>query len=104
MQKVEQQTANKAAYNGDIPNTPVRFILHVSRPYAVWASLGIALSLTAASVEIASVLILQAFVNSAESHDSANAIFYGLAFPISVLVVQLTWRLSGLAGRVWVIR
>lgn len=101
-QNEQQQTANKAAYNGVIPNKPLRFLLHVSAPHKWWAIPALTLVAITAALSQGSNYFFKLIIDAAEAGDTNMALIYGLMFPVAVLVVQLLFRTSGFLGAGWV--
>lgn len=86
-----------------MPNTPIRFLLHVSKPYKWWAFSAILVVIVAAGLSQSLALFFKWIVEAAEAGNLEQALFYGLLYPVLVLVVQLLYRLSGWVGLTWAI-
>ncbi len=86
-----------------IPKTPIRFLIHVSKPSKKWAFLAIAAVIVASAASQSTALIFKWIVDAIEVGDTKAAVTYGLLFPAAVLIIQLTYRLSGFMGMNWII-
>lgn len=86
-----------------IPIKPIHFLVYVSKPFKAWAVLAIALATIAGLSGQATFFLFKLLIDAAERGDATRALLYAVLFPVSIFGVQLTWRLSGLAGMNWVI-
>lgn len=93
----------------DIPNTPIRFLFHVSKPHKWWA-LG-ALLLVTVATSIGSVmpyifkLIIDGITASQDSSEQLHALVtWGGLYIIALAVMWVFWRLSGFIGLHWITR
>ena len=89
--------------NQDIPKNPIRFLLYVSKPFKAWAFLAVFLSILASLLGQSTFLLLKLVIDAAENGNMDHMVFYALAFPISIFIIQILWRLSGLSGMQWVL-
>ncbi len=90
--------------NATIPTTPVGFLLYVTRPYKRFAAAAIIAAATAAFLSQSSNIFFKWIVDAVESGNTEAAMWYGLLYPIVLLVIQLTYRLSGWMGMLWITR
>jgi ATP-binding cassette, subfamily B, bacterial len=86
-----------------IPHTPIRFLIHVSKPFKGWAFGAILVVILAATLSQSLALFFKWIVEAVEAGNLEKALFYGLLYPVLVLVVQLMYRLSGWFGLTWII-
>lgn len=91
-------------YNGQVPNTPLRFIGYMSRPYMFWVVTATVLVTVIAICETVSILLVREVIEHAEAGDIQTAVFYGMLYPLILFSLQIGWRISGFFGRVWVSR
>ena len=96
MQKNKEEKIN-------IPKTPIRFLIYVSRPAKKWAFLAIGAVIIASAASQSTALIFKWIVDAIEVGDTKAAVTYGILFPAAVLLIQLTYRLSGFMGMHWII-
>jgi ABC-type multidrug transport system fused ATPase/permease subunit len=99
---MEKQTyKTKEGYVVDIPKTPMRFILSVTRLHLWWA-IGAVVAVTfAAGGSQAINIFLKLIIDAVESNNHQAAIIYGMLFPLAVFIVQLIYRVSGWCGKNW---
>jgi ABC-type multidrug transport system fused ATPase/permease subunit len=88
----------------DIPNTPIRFLIHVTKPFKKWAISAILVVIVAAALSQSTALFFKWIVEAVESGDKEKALFYGLLYPLAILVVQLLYRFSGWLGMHWTVK
>ena len=86
-----------------IPKTPIRFLIFISKPSKKWAVLAIFAVVLASAASQSTALIFKWIVDAIEAGDTNSAVMYGLLFPAAVLVVQLLYRFSGFMGMHWII-
>ncbi len=86
-----------------IPNTPIRFLIYVTKPFKIWAFLAIIVVIVAAILGQSLALVFKWIIEAVERGDTHAALMYGLIYPIAMLAVQLLWRLSGYFGTLWMI-
>lgn len=87
--------------NKVIPNTPLAFFLYVSSPHKVWAFTAILSVIIAASVGSGSSYLFKLVVDAVELGDADKVVFWGLIFPVVLLLGQLMYRTSGFAAANW---
>ncbi len=86
-----------------IPNTPIRFLVHASKPFKKWVFLASAVVIIASVISQSSALIFKWIVEAIETGNKEAALLYGLLDPVIVLVMQLLYRVSGWLGMQWTI-
>jgi ATP-binding cassette, subfamily B, bacterial len=87
----------------NIPSTPIKFLIHISKPSKKWAFLAIAAVVIASAGSQSTALIFKWIIDAIEAGDTKAAVTYGLLFPAAVLFIQLTFRASGFMGMNWII-
>lgn len=101
--KKDTLAASGSVEGVNIPNTPIRFLLYVTKPYKHWAALALAAAIAAAGLSQMTAIFLKLIVDAAEAGDKASALRYGIIYPCALLSVQLLYRLSGWMGMFWVV-
>jgi ATP-binding cassette subfamily B protein len=86
-----------------IPDTPIRFLIFVTKPHKKWAILAILVVILASALSQSTALFFKWIVEAIEAGDRNKAVMYGLLFPTAVLVIQLLYRFSGWLGMNWII-
>lgn len=87
-----------------IPNTPIKFLIYVTKPYKKWAISAILVVIVAAALGQSTALFFKWIVEAVEKGDKEAALIYGLLYPLAILVVQSLYRLSGWLGMHWTIK
>lgn len=85
-----------------LPKTPVGFLWYVSRPFQHWMWGALMAVVFASALGQGSYYFFKLIIDAAQSGNLHQALIYGILYPISMLVVQLFWRLSGFFGMRWV--
>jgi len=93
----------KTIYSGEIPNTPIRFFLYVSKRYWVWATIATVLVVIAAATSVGMRLLIEQLVAGIESMNYGDVFFWGLMYPVFFFVASLFWRASGMIARKWLL-
>ena len=99
----------KVINNSNIPNTPLRFIWHVSKPHKKFVFWSIFTVTVAEILGTSTPFIFKAII------DNANAVlagttevsklwFWAIAYPVAGLIIGLSWRSSGFIGMQWATR
>lgn len=91
-------------HQNPIPRTPFAFLLHVSRPHAVFALAAIISAGLAALLNQSSNLFFKWIIEAVEADDKSAALMFGLLYPVVLLSIQATYRLSGWMGMFWITR
>lgn len=104
---VEQQTAYTTAYTGDIPNTPVRFMLYVSSPHKKWMFLAFLAVVVAEMAGTSLPYIFRSIIDTANLFSQgtgslSDVWFWVMLYPVSLLLMFLGWRSSGFFGMRWI--
>jgi ATP-binding cassette, subfamily B, bacterial len=86
----------------DIPTTPVGFVLFVTRPYVFFAVAATLAASLAAGMSQSATIFFKWFTEAVEQGDTARAVWLGVAYPLVLLSIQLTYRISGWMGMFWV--
>ncbi|MEZ4104356.1 MAG: ABC transporter ATP-binding protein [Candidatus Paceibacterota bacterium] len=84
-----------------IPKTPWRFFVYSSKPHKIWAFSAIFLVIIASSVGSGTSYIFKLIVDAAEKGDTKSAMFWGVVLPLTLFVIQATYRLSGFVAANW---
>jgi len=85
----------------ELPNTPVRFFLFVSRPYLLWVVLAILMVTFASVLSQSFPLFYKWFIEAVEADNVDRALLLGLIYPLAMFVETILWRSSGLLGAKW---
>lgn len=101
MEKINSH--NTAQYTDAIPHTPLRFLWWISKRYRLLASVTIAIVIFVATLDTLAVLLIQAVIAAAEANDAERVIVLGILYPVALFGIQMTWRITGLLGRLWAI-
>lgn len=82
----------------DIPNTPFRYFWFTIKPF--WKGcLGMLLwTIFVAAFSASSSYFFKLIVDAIEQNNYDDALFFGILYPIFILVAQLLWRSSGVLG------
>lgn len=80
---------------------PYAFFWHVTRPNWKWALFAVLLVTIGSVAGQSSNYFYKLIIEAVERGDTEKALFLGLAFPVVLLVIQLVYRLSGVAGAYW---
>ncbi|MEX2341049.1 MAG: ABC transporter ATP-binding protein, partial [Candidatus Paceibacterota bacterium] len=87
-----------------IPNTPLRYILFISKSHKWWAFGSIAVVVVASALDQSTSYLFKLIIDAAEAGETQTALFWGLLFPIAIFVIQVAFRLSGYLGMQWATR
>ncbi len=85
-----------------IPNSPIRFLVYISRPHIVWVAFSTLAVILAAGLSQSSNIFFKWITDAVESGDKVAALRFGLLYPLVLLSVQLLYRLSGWMGISWI--
>jgi len=94
---------SKTAYSGEIPNTPIKFFLHVTKPYRWWALVATILVAIAASGSVFMRFLIEFLVAGIEANNVGEVVFWGLMYPVIFFGISLIWRASGVTAREWLL-
>lgn len=103
------KTAQKAAYTGNIPNTPLRFVFYTAKPFlllGIVAVLGVVIAQVAGGSQ--SYLISQ-FVDTlltagTKEEQLEIVFFWSWVFMVVFLIIYIGWRTAGYIGAMFIIR
>lgn len=101
-----KSTANKAAYITAIPNTPLRFMAYISKPF-FWSAFFVLFCVTVAQIlSIYVSYIVKEMVDAiASAPDTVSAIdglrYWGIIYILLTAFVYTGWRVSGIVGVYW---
>ncbi len=98
LKNVKKQNAEQ------IPNTPIRFLLFVTKPFKKIAIAGIVVVVIAAMLSQSTALFFKWIVEAIESGNKESALLFGLLYPLAIFAVQLLYRLSGFIGMYWTVK
>jgi len=90
-------------YTGDIPRTPIRFFLAMSRQYKWWALIASFFVVFAAATSVGMRLLIEQIVSGIEMTNYADVFFWGLMYPVFFFASSILWRISGVTGRQWLL-
>jgi len=86
-----------------LPNTPIRFFLHISRKYIFWAILASFIVTIAATASVMMRYLVEKIIDAIDKGDVQIVLFMTLLYPVSYLIINGLSRLSGVTGRVWLL-
>lgn len=89
--------------NQTIPQSPLRFFWFATKPHVWWAVAAVVLVATASAASQGSNYFLKLIVDAVEVDNYEAVLWYALAYPVAVFVVQVLFRVSGVLGRNWVV-
>ncbi len=89
-----------------LPTRPVRFIVAMSKPYAVWAWAAIVCSVIAQTLATSVAFVFRGLVDSATRFSGGQEMFaivllWAIAYPAVVTLAEVFWRASGFTGMFW---
>jgi ABC-type bacteriocin/lantibiotic exporter with double-glycine peptidase domain len=84
-----------------IPKTPFAFFWFVSKPFRGWMFIAIGFVGIASILSQSSTYIFKLIVDAIEVGNHQAALWYAVAYPVLMFVVQLLYRVSGVAGANW---
>lgn len=87
----------------NIPNTPIKFLIHVTKPFKKWAILAIVFVILAAALSQSTALFFKWIIEAVEAGDKEKALLFGLLYPLAVFIVQLIIRGNSWLGLTWII-
>ena len=103
------QTAQRAAYTGSTPNTPIAFMFRTARPnrwFGVFATIGVIIAQTSGSLQSYLVGTFVDTLLAAPDLTGQLAVVYKWSFIFVglLLTIYIGWRLSGYLGAVFITR
>ncbi|MFW6210214.1 MAG: ABC transporter ATP-binding protein [Patescibacteria group bacterium] len=103
MTKRLQSTPQTQPGTPHIPRTPFAYIWHVTKPFKWWAISGALVIIIASAASQGTSYFLKLIVDAVEAGNPSHVLWYALAYPVTVFVVQLLFRLSAFLIKQWVI-
>ena len=88
---------------GNIPTTPIRFLVYATRPCKKVAIAAIILVIVAAVLSQSTALFFKWIIEAVEGGDKEKALLFGLLYPLAVFIVQLIIRGNSWLGMTWTI-
>ena len=82
----------------NVPRTPWRFFLLVSKPHRKWLWLSIIVIVVTAALSTSTSYFFKLIIDAVEAGDATSAMKFGLLYPAAILGIQLLYRLSGYTG------
>lgn len=86
-----------------IPATPLRFFLHVSRPFVWWIVLSVLFVVLAASAGVGLRVLMEKVVDAVSTQNFEMVALWLLLYPILYFVISILWRISGVSARQWLL-
>lgn len=91
----------------EVPTRPFRFLVYVSRPHARWAVVAVVAVFLAQGLTQFIAYTFQRIVDAATAYSSGagsldTVVLWATLYPVTVVCVHLSWRLSGFMGMRWV--
>ena len=97
--KKQPQEISKA---NDLPfSTAFQYIKFVTKPHKWWAISAMLVVIVAATLEQSVSYLFKLIIDAVESGNTSRALLWGLMFPVSLFIIQATFRISGLTGMQW---
>ncbi len=84
-----------------IPKTPWRFFFYISKIHKKWALFAIASVLIASTAGTLSSYFFKLIIDAVEVNNYNSAMLWAMLYPVSILFIQITYRVSGYAGAYW---
>jgi ATP-binding cassette, subfamily B, bacterial len=94
----------KNSFQTKIPQTPFAFFWYITRPLRWWMAVAVFFVTVAVALDMGATYIFKLIVDAVEVQDYDRALWYALAYPAVVLIIQLLYRMSGYAGGNLVVR
>jgi len=88
----------KETYTGEIPNTPLKFLWYVSRPYKWFFFATVFIVVFANVINQSLSYLFKLIVDAAEAGQMDTVVFYALLYPFTIFAVQVLFRLSAVTG------
>ncbi len=101
MHPIHDMPIEKEIKIAEIPKTPWRFFIYISRIHKKWALFAIVVVWVASTAGTLLSYFFKLIIDAVELDDYDSAMFWALLYPVAILLVQLTYRLSGYAGAYW---
>ncbi len=82
-------------------STPIGYILFITKPHKKWAILAILAVIVAAIFEQSMSYLFKLIIDSVETGNQSRALYFGLAFPAALFLIQCSFRVSGVLAMRW---
>lgn len=102
MERPQEYISPEHSYAGEIPNTPLRFIVHMSRRHLLWVIGSIGFVIVGAVSSRLLALIFKYIVDAVEQERYDFVFMLAIAYPLADFLISLLWRGSGFFGMRWV--
>lgn len=79
---------------------PFSYIWFILTPYRGWLALAVLVVVVAAAFEQSLSYLFKLIIDAVEAGDKEQALFWGLMFPVALFIVQCSFRISGLLGKI----
>ncbi len=94
-----QQDSNKNRVNSTLlPQTPWAYFWFITKPFRGWMIAAVVLVIAGGILDRSLAYLFKLIVESVEAADYSGALWFALAYPAGVLLVQLLFRGSGHVG------
>ena len=97
------KTADTTPYEQPIPHTPFRYIWYIVKPYKWLALATVVIVVIGSAASQGTNYFLKLIVDAVESGNTEMVVYYALAYPVTVFVVQVLFRLGSIVTRSWVV-
>jgi ATP-binding cassette, subfamily B, bacterial len=87
----------------NIPNTPIRLFVFVTRGYLWWAIIATVLVVVASSASVYLRMLVEQLVNDIQTDQTAGTLVVLLLYPVLFFGISVAWRLSGVSGSAWLV-
>ena len=109
MKKTKNIQQNNELYTGEIPDTPLRFMFFISKPFSWYAFATLFLVTCAQVLSSTAPYVLKLLIDSlaaANTKDEtlASISLWGSVYVAVLVLIFLGWRLSGFVGVRWLVR
>ena len=89
----------KQPYTGEIPNTPLGFLLYAGKPFKWWFVALMIVITAAAVISQSSSYFFKLIVDAAEAGETQKVFWFAVGYPCTIFLVQTLFRLSGWIGK-----
>ena len=91
-----------------IPKNPLKFIVHTTKPHAIWATVALLAVVIAQLAELLEIYIIAQLIDNfaaAETKEEQLQIltYWGTLFLVLLVISKSFWRISGFTGIKWVV-
>ncbi len=81
-----------------VPNQSLDFFWLTTKPHRAWLWSAVFLVIIASGISAFSSIFFKLIIDAVEVHDVSAVMFYGLLYPVVIFLIQVLYRLSGVAG------